>query len=109
MSRAPEWVEEVKRLACQKGVIQALTLCKVYHPSMDSGRLADEDRPRQIPWLSTLGLDHREESAKLAISSANRRQGFTQVQGPLSAKPLLPAMIILWWRRLQWGSRRAPL
>lgn len=40
LSRAPEWVEEVKRLACRKVVIQALTLCKVYHPNMDSSRLA---------------------------------------------------------------------
>ena len=29
LSRAPEWVEEVKRSACRKGVIQALTLCKI--------------------------------------------------------------------------------
>src|SRR3954470_12741872 len=41
------------------------------------------------------GLDRKEESASLAISSANRRQGFTQVQGPRSVKPLLPALIVL--------------
>ena len=40
LSRAPEWVEEVKKSACRKGVIQSLTLCKVYHPSVDPGRLA---------------------------------------------------------------------
>ena len=39
LSRAPEWVEEVKRSACRKGVIQALTLCKVYHPNVDPSRL----------------------------------------------------------------------
>src|SRR3954468_7299550 len=41
------------------------------------------------------GLDRKEESARLAISSANRRQGFTQVQGPRSMKPLLPSLIVL--------------
>lgn len=32
-------MEEVKRSAYRKGVIQALTLCKVYHPNVDPSRL----------------------------------------------------------------------
>ena len=39
LSRAPEWVKEVKRSACRKGAIQAFTLCKVYHPSIDPSQL----------------------------------------------------------------------
>src|SRR3954466_13441597 len=41
------------------------------------------------------GYDRRIRSARLVISSANKRHGFTQVQGPRSVKPLLPARCIM--------------
>ena len=38
--KALEWVDEVKRSSCRKGVIQALTLGREYYPGIDLEKLA---------------------------------------------------------------------
>lgn len=40
LSTVPEWIKELKMLACRRGAMSALALAKAYHPEMDPALLA---------------------------------------------------------------------